>query len=49
MSLYVLDTDILTLYRQAHPLVRQRVAAQPPDDLAITVISVEEMLSGWSV
>jgi tRNA(fMet)-specific endonuclease VapC len=47
MSLYVLDTDVLTLYRQGHPLVRQRVDSHPPDELAITVMSVEEQLSGW--
>src|SRR4051812_28290410 len=47
MSLYVLDTDILTLYRHGHPAVLQHVAAHPPDELAITVITVEERLGGW--
>jgi tRNA(fMet)-specific endonuclease VapC len=47
MSLYVLDTDILTLYRRNHPVVVSRIDAQPPDELAITVMSVEEQLSGW--
>jgi tRNA(fMet)-specific endonuclease VapC len=47
MSLYVLDTDILTLLQDAEPAVVQRVAAHPPDELVITVISVEEQLSGW--
>src|SRR5262245_9221688 len=47
MSLYVLDSDILSLYRQSHPTVVQRVASQPPADVAITVISVEESLTGW--
>jgi tRNA(fMet)-specific endonuclease VapC len=47
MSLYVLDTDTLTLYRQGHTLVCQRVTSQKAEDLAITVMSVEEQLSGW--
>ncbi len=47
MSLYVLDTDVLTLYRHGHPLVSQRVNARPDADLAITVLTVEEQLAGW--
>lgn len=44
---YVLDTDTLTLYQERHPLVVGRVAQQAPADIAITVLSVEEQLSGW--
>ena len=47
MSLFVLDTDTLTLIRQDHPLVLSRVAARTPTELAITVLTVEEQLSGW--
>src|SRR5437764_695510 len=47
MSLHALDTDILSLYQRGHPVVCQHVAAHPPTDLAITVISIEEQLSGW--
>jgi tRNA(fMet)-specific endonuclease VapC len=47
MSLFVLDTDILTMYQLGHAAVVQHVAARQPCDLAITVISVEEQLSGW--
>src|SRR5258708_1349305 len=47
MSLFVLDTDILTLFQEGHATVQQRVAAWPLPDLAITVLSVEEQLSGW--
>src|SRR5262249_33974035 len=46
MSLYVIDTDILTLYETGHQAVCQRVAAHQPSELAITVISVEEQLTG---
>jgi tRNA(fMet)-specific endonuclease VapC len=44
---YVFDTDMLTLYEEGHPTVVGRVAAHPPQELATTVISVEEQLSGW--
>jgi tRNA(fMet)-specific endonuclease VapC len=47
MSLFVLDTDILTLLQHHHPAVLGHVAAHSPADVATTVISVEEQLSGW--
>jgi len=47
MSLHALDTDILTLYQNGHSAVRQHVGRRGPGELAITVISVEEQLSGW--
>ena len=47
MTLYILDTDTLSLAQRGHPKVSQECGARPPADLAITVISVEEQLSGW--
>lgn len=47
MTLYILDTDTLSLLQHGHPKVSQECAARHPSDLAITVISVEEQLSGW--
>jgi tRNA(fMet)-specific endonuclease VapC len=47
MSLYVLDTDMLTLLEDGHPAVSRRFLEQRPEDLAITVLTVEEQLSGW--
>ena len=47
MSLYILDTDILSLYQRGHPVVCRHVTAHPAKDLAITAISVEEQRSGW--
>lgn len=47
MSLYVLDTDHLTLLRRGHPEVVTRVAATPQTDLAITIPSIEEQFRGW--
>ena len=48
MSLHILDTDTLTLYQESHPRVYQHCAAQPPQDLAITVISVDNICAARS-
>jgi tRNA(fMet)-specific endonuclease VapC len=48
MSLYVLDTDTLSLYEHRHPIVVGNVQAHASsDELAVTVITVEEQMSGW--
>jgi tRNA(fMet)-specific endonuclease VapC len=47
MSLYVMDTDVLSLLQEGHAAVRERVAACAAEDLAVTVITVEEQISGW--
>lgn len=47
MSLFVLDTDILVLFQQGHEAVCRRVLSHPMEELAISVITVEEQLSGW--
>ena len=47
MSLYVLDTDTLTLWLSGHPHVVSRVASTEDDRLSVSVVSVEECLSGW--
>jgi tRNA(fMet)-specific endonuclease VapC len=47
MSLYVLDTDMVQLFEDGHPKVVARVEATPPSDLATSVLTVEEKLSGW--
>jgi len=47
MSLYVLDTDVLTLVEEGHPEVSRRFLQRPPEEVAVTVLSVEEQLSGW--
>ena len=47
MTLHVLDTDTLTLLAKGDAMVRARVAACRPDEIAIAVITVEEQLSGW--
>lgn len=47
MSRFLLDTDTLSLYQRGHPVVTQKIMAQPVGDVAVAVISVEEQLTGW--
>lgn len=47
MSLYILDTDTLQLLQDEHPQVIAHIQAVALEDRAISVISVEEQLSGW--
>jgi tRNA(fMet)-specific endonuclease VapC len=47
MSLYVLDTDVLSLHQDGHPVVTRNVESHPPQEVALSVISVEEQLTGW--
>ena len=47
MRLFVLDTDMLTLLQHGHYEVCDNVDAHDEDDLVISVITVEEQLSGW--
>ncbi len=47
MSLFILDTDTLSLHERGHPVLSPAIRARQPGELAITVISVEEQLSGW--
>lgn len=47
MSLFVLDTDTLTLFDRGHAMVAARIAEHPPATIAISVVTVEEQLSGW--
>ncbi len=47
MSLYVLDTDHLSLYRYGHDEVTARLEATSADQLAVTIITIEEQLRAW--
>jgi tRNA(fMet)-specific endonuclease VapC len=47
MISHVLDTDILSLFQRGHAVVTHRVNSYPLSALAVTVITVEEQLSGW--
>lgn len=47
MIQFILDTDVLTLIQEGHPEVGGRFLQHPAESVAITVLSVEEQLSGW--
>ena len=47
MSLYLFDTDLLTLFREGHHMVCARAAAHTADELATSIVTVEEQLTGW--
>ena len=46
MSLYILDTDHVTLHQHDHPQVVARTRTCAPNELAITVVTVEEQMRG---
>ncbi|BAY22683.1 hypothetical protein NIES2100_24460 [Calothrix sp. NIES-2100] len=47
MSLWILDTDSLTLFQNQHPLIQQRINQINFEDIAVSVITVEEQMRGW--
>ena len=47
MSLKVLDTDTVTLLMRGHAGVCSKAAAYDPSQLAVTIITVEEVMTGW--
>ncbi len=47
MSLYVLDTDVFSLYRGGIRTSTRRSTHTRSSELAITVITVEEEVAGW--
>jgi tRNA(fMet)-specific endonuclease VapC len=47
MSLFVLDTDVLSLYYHGDPIVVRSIDAQPATALAISIMTVDEQLTGW--
>jgi len=47
MSLFVLDSDILALYYRGDHTVVRSVSACPASELAISVLTVDQQLTGW--
>ncbi len=47
MSLYVLDTDHVTLHQRNHLLLHRRMATLSARDLAVTIVTAEEQMRGW--
>jgi tRNA(fMet)-specific endonuclease VapC len=46
MIRYLMDTDHLTLYERRHPPLLQRLTVHPPDSIATSIVTAEELLRG---
>jgi tRNA(fMet)-specific endonuclease VapC len=47
MTQFVLDTDIVSLLQHGHQTVVGHIGRHRPDEMATTIITVEEQLSAW--
>lgn len=47
MSLFVLDTDHVSLLRKGQVAVVSRLSTVPCEVIATTIVTVEELLTGW--
>src|SRR5262245_44970496 len=48
MAVYLLDTDILSLPQRKHAQAEAAIAAHPTDTVAISTVTIEEQVGGWS-
>lgn len=46
MSLYILDTNCFSHWQKNHPMMVQRVEVNA-ENLAVTIVTVEEAIRGW--
>lgn len=46
MSFWVLDTDHVSLFQQNHPILTERINAVNPEEIGVTVITLEEQFYG---
>ncbi len=46
MSLWILDTDHISLWQTDYPAIRQKLATIDPRDFAVTIVSFEEQMRG---
>lgn len=44
--MFILDTDHATFYQQGHPELQKRLQKVSPDQIATTVITYEEQITG---
>src|SRR5438552_1333945 len=47
MSLFLLDTDTLSLLEQSHPTVLQHVNQHPVADVAVSTVTIQEQVLGF--
>lgn len=43
---YILDSDHLSLHQRGYESLRRKIFGMPPEQLAIAIVSVEELLRG---
>lgn len=48
MAVFLLDTDILSLYQRKHPKVTAAISAHGTDTIVISTITIDEQIGGWS-
>jgi tRNA(fMet)-specific endonuclease VapC len=46
MTLYILDTDHISLVQRGHTRIAAHIASTPPEHLAVSIITVQEQLQG---
>jgi tRNA(fMet)-specific endonuclease VapC len=46
MTLWILDTDHVSLFQTGHPLITQRIQSIDPNLIAVTIVTVEEQMYG---
>lgn len=46
MSLWILDTDSVSLFQNGHLNVSKRITATSPENIAVTIITFEEQVRG---
>ena len=47
MTQFVLDSDVISLLQYGDENIVRHLSQVPPEDVATTIITVEEQLSGW--
>ncbi|MDJ0619508.1 MAG: type II toxin-antitoxin system VapC family toxin [Calothrix sp. MO_192.B10] len=46
MSLWILDTDSVSLFQNGHPNISKRISAISPENIAVTIVTFEEQVRG---
>jgi len=44
---YILDTDHVSLLLRGHEGLARRLAAHPPAEIRVTLVTAQELLEGW--
>lgn len=48
MAVFILDTDIISLFEHGHPKVVAAVATHVQDQICVSTVTIEEQIGGWS-